>query len=84
MKSGNIFRETNQGYGSMATTITINGKENITTAGNLAVLLEEQEIDLRGKVIARNGEIIHRSADLSAVPVENGDSFEVFLITQGG
>lgn len=68
----------------MAATITINEKENITTAGNLAVLLEELGFDLRGKVIARNGEIIHRGTDLSTIPVENGDSIDVFLITQGG
>ncbi|MPN44715.1 hypothetical protein SDC9_192280 [bioreactor metagenome] len=84
MESRNIFRETNQGCGSMAVIITINGKENITTAENLSVLLDEMGLDIRGKVIARNGEILHRGVDLTTVPVTQGDSFDVFLITQGG
>ncbi len=68
----------------MAATITINEKEISTTAENLSVLLADLGFDIRGKVIARNGEILHRGVDLSTVPVSEGDSFDVFLITQGG
>ncbi|OQA86641.1 MAG: hypothetical protein BWY31_01185 [Lentisphaerae bacterium ADurb.Bin242] len=50
----------------------------------MAALLEELGIETRGKVVARNGEILHRGTDLSTIPVENGDSIDVFLITQGG
>ncbi len=68
----------------MAATITVNEKENFTMAENLSALLGEMGFDIRGKVIARNGEIIHRGVDLTTVPVSEGDSFDVFLITQGG
>jgi len=68
----------------MARSITVNEKEETASAENMAALLEELGIETRGKVVARNGDILHRGTDLSTIPVENGDSIDVFLITQGG
>ncbi len=63
--------------------VVINGEHKTIKGGTLLELLEELELDPRGRVVEHNRKIVRR-AGLAAVAVAEGDAIELVHFVGGG
>jgi len=64
--------------------VTVNGAVGDVTVGTtVAALVEERAVDARRVAVARNGEVVPRSA-WARTQLEEGDAVEVLAATAGG